>query len=92
MAGIALFQSTLEDVEQYANAGRNVTIGYLVAHEYLSKEKGQEVLGKLVVLARKPSWFQKLLNWRGSSDNGIRFHACTVEPSVGDETEGREEL
>lgn len=71
----------LGEIEGHANIGRDVTLAYLRDKGYLTKEQVQEVGSKMAIIARKPSWFQKLFGWRVFSEKGIRFQACTVHRS-----------
>ena len=64
MSTISTYTLTLEDIEEFANIGRGVTLAYLVNHGYLTEAQAREVSGSLAILAKKPSWFEKLLTAR----------------------------
>jgi hypothetical protein len=79
MAEISIFECSLENIEEHANFGRALTIKYLCENGLLSVERGNEILRTFFIVARKPSWFSRILRQDSISEKGVELAGCVLK-------------
>jgi hypothetical protein len=79
MAGISIFDCSLENIEEHANFGRALTIKYLCDEGLLPVERGNEVLRTFFITARKPGWFARVLRQDLIGEKGVEFAGCVLK-------------
>lgn len=55
-----IYNMTIEDKEEDANIGKDLTLDFLVKNNFITKEVGEELSKTLFLTVRKKSWFTKL--------------------------------
>jgi len=90
------FSLDLVDLEKQSNLARELTLAYLYAHGYLSKDELTTLLTETMLVCRTKNclteWLQKTFNTTNDSDRSVTYKMVTLDSSVLSKNGGRKDI